>query len=273
MWKPMLFPYKSYSIFCFIFFVGLFLGYQDLLGQNSEWFEVDSQIRIKEKKREEVSARIQELKKVSFRQKTDKEEFDFVQELVTLKEEKKSLDEDIQKLEQDLKYRFPERGMKKKESLREDVTGDQPKNSLVSPDLMSQEPLKNPKQVFQEQSQNQKKVTQEKSKTAVEKQDSVIVNQSMETLRRQYQLQETSKIGQGSQDLEHSERVKAAEGVKAPLQQERSPAYSISEQEPKQEQELKQELKKEQKTSESSVTRPSGGGNPIEEKITISNGF
>lgn len=82
------------------------------LAQGAPWADIEQQIQIKQKKLEEINQDILQRMKPQFKQTPDEAEHQFVLELSSLKEEKMLLQEEIEKLSQELNYRFPERGIK-----------------------------------------------------------------------------------------------------------------------------------------------------------------
>jgi hypothetical protein len=123
-------------------------------GQGNPWFEIESQIRAKQKKLDEVNLQLREKMKPQFKLSPEEAEAEFVSNLSDLKEQKQNLMNEIEKLTQELNYRFPERGLK---------LG----NSAVS------EPVK-------------KEVTSVEKKIEVPKIKEDAVDHSMKALRRQF---------------------------------------------------------------------------------------
>jgi len=82
------------------------------LAQVSPWMDIESQINSKKKKLAEINLQLLEMSKPQFKLPSEDEEIEFVNKISALKEEKRSLEKDIDKLTQELKYRFPERGLK-----------------------------------------------------------------------------------------------------------------------------------------------------------------
>jgi len=90
-------------------FSGLFIL---SVAHGNPWFEIESQIYAKKKKLDEVNLAIRNKMKPQFKKPSESEEAEFVFEFSSLREERLILEKEIEKLTQELKYRFPERGLK-----------------------------------------------------------------------------------------------------------------------------------------------------------------
>jgi len=83
------------------------------------WLDLEKRLQTSEKKILEVEAELQELLKKKPQFATDDEKRLHFEKIRSLREEKKELLEDIDRIKRDLKFRFPERGVVRKTKARE----------------------------------------------------------------------------------------------------------------------------------------------------------